>query len=64
VSSISYRTFSYFGEVCTPLLIFAQSPRTINVLDSIEGLTYDRYDGRISDKEREGILHNFKKKDV
>jgi SNF2 family DNA or RNA helicase len=50
------------------VLIFAQSSQTIDVvcqlvLSSIEGLTYDRYDGRVSDKERERILHNFKKED-
>jgi TATA-binding protein-associated factor len=48
------------------VLIFAQNVQTIDivcdlVLDSIPGLTYDKYDGRISEYERNQIISNFKK---
>jgi TATA-binding protein-associated factor len=50
------------------VLIFAQNSQTIDivcelVLGSIPGLTYDIYDGRVSEFERNTIIANFKKPD-
>lgn len=49
-------------------LLFAQSSKTLNivkeiVLDNLEGVTYDFFDGRVSEKDRPLVLDRFNRED-